>query len=90
MSTAGTPAASQRMFTGWRTSTHDGYSHTATNAGFTEGARRRGQFETIYGLIVRGAAVVAPCGPHYPRPCRAVPPNTRQPTLGHRAHGAGA
>jgi len=88
MSTAGTPSVSQRVFTGWHTSTHDGYRHAVTAAGFTEDARRqRGQFETICGLITCVAALVAPCGPHGPRPCRHAPPKTREPTLGHHAHG---
>jgi hypothetical protein len=88
MSTAGPPSASQRVFTGWHTSTHDGYSHAVT-AGFTEGARRRrGQFETICGLIICVAALVTPCGPHGPRPCRHAPPNIRQPTLSYHAYGA--
>ena len=90
MSTAGTPPASPRVFTGWHTSTHDGYRHAVTAAGFPEGARRRrGQFETIFcGLITCVAAVVAPCGPHGPRPCRHASPNTRQSRRGHHAHGA--
>jgi hypothetical protein len=89
MSTAGTPPASQRVFTGWHPSTHEGYSHAVTAAGFTESARRhRGPFETICGLIICVAALVAPCGPYYPRPCRHASPNTRQPRQGHHAHGA--
>jgi hypothetical protein len=91
MSTAGTPSASQpqRVFTDWYASTHDGYSHAATAAGFTEGARRRrGQFETVCGLIICVAALVAPCGPHCLRPCRHASPNTRQARLGHHAYGA--
>jgi hypothetical protein len=89
MSTARTPSASPRVFTGWRTSTHDGYRPAVTAAGFPEGARRWcGQFETICRLIICVAAVVAPCGYHGPRPCRHAPPNTREPTLGHHAYGA--
>jgi hypothetical protein len=89
MSTADTPSASQRVFIGWHTSTHDGYRHAVTAAGFTEGARRRrGQFETVCGLIICAVAVVAPCGSHGPRPCRHASPNIRQLRLGRHAYGA--
>jgi len=88
MSRTGTPSASQRVVTGWHTSTHEGYRHAVT-AGFTEGARRRrGPFETVCGLIICVAALVPSCGPHGPRPCRHAPPNIREPTLGHHAYGA--
>ena len=52
------------------------------------GRRRRGQFETVCGLIICGAAVVAPCGPHGLRPYRHGSPYTRGPTLGSCAPGA--
>jgi hypothetical protein len=43
--------------------------------------------KTVCGLIICVAAVVAPCGPHGPRPCRHASPNTRQQTLGCHAYG---
>jgi hypothetical protein len=52
------------------------------------GRRRCGQFETVCGLIICVAAVVAPCGPHGLRPCRHGSPTTRQQTLGSYAPGA--
>jgi hypothetical protein len=83
----GTSAPRRRLVTGWHTD--DGYSHAVTAAGFTEGVRRaHGQFETVCGLFICGAALVVSCDPHCLRPRRHAPPTTRQARLGRHAYGA--